>query len=82
MADIFYHSNSKNIKENCPSFNHNRRIYDRLVLEDKINQSPLLERILDMTFGEILYKFINDDNFTKKIDPNYNFKTFSEIFRK
>ncbi len=35
-----------------------------------------------MTFGEILYKFINDDNFTKKIDQNYNFKTFSEIFGK
>ena len=81
MADIFYHSNSKNIKENSPSLNHNRRIYDRLVLEDKINQSPLFARIFDMTFGEILYKFINDDNFTKKIDPNYNFKTFSEIFR-
>lgn len=82
MADIFYNSNPKNIKENSPSFNHNRRIYDRLVLEDKINESPLLARILDMTFGEILFKFINDDNFAKKIDRNYNFKTFSEIFRK
>ena len=82
MADIFYYSNPKNIKENSPSYNHNRKIYDRLVLEDKINQSPLLERIFGMTFGEVLYKFINDDNFTKRIDPNYNFKTFSEIFGK
>ena len=82
MADIFYHSNPKNIKENSPNFNKNRRIYDRLVLEDKINQSTLLARIFDMTFGEILYKFINDDNFTKKIDQNYNFKSFSEIFGK
>jgi hypothetical protein len=82
MADLFANSNSRNIKANSPNLNHNRRIYDRLVLEDKINQSPLLARILDMSFGEILYKFINDDNFTKKIDPNYNFRTFSEIYGK
>ena len=80
MADIFYHSNPRNIQANSPSLNKNRKIYDRLVLEDKLNQSPLLARIFDMTFGEVLYKFINDDNFTKRIDPNYNFKTFSEIF--
>ena len=35
-----------------------------------------------MTFAEILYKFINDDNFTKKINQNYNFKTFSKILEK
>lgn len=80
MADIFYHSNPRNIKANSRNYNHNRKIYDRLVLEDKLNQSPLLAIIFDMTFGEVLYKFINDDNFTKRIDPNYNFKTFSEIF--
>ena len=82
MADLFANSNSRNIKANSPNLNHNRRIYDRLVLEDKINQSPLLARILDMSFGEILYKFINDKKKKKKIDPNYNFRTFSEIYGK
>ena len=82
MVDLFINNNPRNIKHNSPNLNFNSRIYDRLMLDGKLNQSPLLMNIFDMTFGEILFKFINDDNFAKKIDPNYNFTTFSEIFGK
>ena len=82
MVDLFINNNPRNIKHNSPNLNFNSRIYDRLMLDGKLNQAPLLMNIFDMTFGEILFKFINDDNFAKKIDPNYNFTTFSEIFGK
>ena len=80
MVDLFVNNKKRNSSKNSPDTNHNRIIYDILAYENKINQSPLLSRIFDMTFGEVLYKFINDDNFANNIDPNYNFKTFSECF--
>jgi hypothetical protein len=58
----------------------NKGIYHKLVANGKLAQSPLLMRIFEMTFGQILFKFINDDNFAKKIDPNFSFTTFSDLF--
>ena len=58
----------------------NRRIYNDLVVRGKLAQSPLLTRIFEMTFGEVLFKFINDDNFAQQIDHNFSFTTFSDIF--
>ena len=58
----------------------NRRIYNDLVVKGKLAQSPLLTRIFEMTFGEVLFKFINDDNFAQQIDHNFSFTTFSDIF--
>lgn len=80
MLDLFVNNNPRNIKDNSPNRGHNRRIYERLVNDGKLDQSPLLTQIFGMTFGEVLFKFINDDNFVKQIDPNYNLKTLSDIY--
>lgn len=75
METMFIESNPKNSKTK----DYNKKIYDKLVANGKLEQSPVLNTILKMTNGEVLYKFINDDNFVKKINPNNNdFLTFKD----
>lgn len=82
MLDLFINNFSKrNSKSKDMEKKYkNKSIYNSLIANGKLAQSPLLTRIFEMTFGEILFKFINNDNFAKKIDPNFSFTTFSDVF--
>lgn len=79
MTTMFIESHPKNSKTK----DFNKKIYDKLVANGKLEKPSLLKTILNMTNGEILYKFINDDNFVKKIEPNNNdFLTFKDYMTK
>jgi hypothetical protein len=84
ISEILVNSYPRNLSKsnNFEKKYKNKIIYKKLIEDGKLSQSPLLSRILNMTFGEILFKFINDDNFVKNIDPNYNFPTISDLFDK
>ena len=60
--------------------NHNRIEYNKIKLDERFSDS-LLQTILNMTFGEVLLKFLNDDNFVKELDEtNNDFSTFTDNF--
>ena len=79
MKTMLIESNPKNTKTK----DFNKKIYDKLVSNGKLEQPSLLKTILNMTNGEILYKYINDDNFVKTTNPNNNdFLTFKDHIEK
>ena len=84
MSEILINSFPRNLSksDNFVKKYRNKMVYNKLIEDGKLAESPLLSRILNMTFGEILFRFTNDDNFVKKIDPNYNFPTLSDLFDK
>ena len=60
--------------------NHNRIEYNKIKLDERFSGSSL-QTILNMTFGEVLLKFLNDDNFVKELDEtNNDFSTFTDNF--
>ena len=84
MSEILINSFPRNLSksDNFVKKYRNKMVYNKLIEDGKLAESPLLSRILNKTFGEILFRFTNDDNFVKKIDPNYNFPTLSDLFDK
>lgn len=84
MSEILINSFPRNLSksDNFVKKYRNKMVYDKLIEDGKLAESLLLSRTLNMTFGEILFRFTNDDNFVKKIDPNYNFPTLSDLFDK
>ena len=84
MSEILINSFPRNLSksDNFVKKYRNKMVYNKLIEDGKLAESPLLSGILNKTFGEILFRFTNDDNFVKKIDPNYNFPTLSDLFDK
>jgi len=52
-----------NNKQKRGDRNHNRNEYNKIKASKKYDDAVLLKTILKMTFGEVLLKFLNDDNF-------------------
>ena len=70
-----------NNKQKRGDRNHNRNEYNKIKASKKYDDAVLLKTILKMTFGEVLLKFLNDDNFVKDLDPtNNDFTTFTDNF--
>ena len=72
------------LKNNIPkigSKEHDRKLYNEMKLDEKFEEAILLQNILKTSLGEVLIKFLEDDNFVKSLDPlNNDFSTFSDHF--
>ena len=56
-------------------------LYNKMKEDNQFQEAELLQKILNMTLGEVFIKFLEDDNFVKKEDPrNNDFSTFTDNF--
>ena len=78
MEEILINNELRNKR----SHGYNKNKYDKIVRDGLLEKSVLLKTILKMTYGEILLKFLNDDNFVEEIDhDNHDFSTYSFHFK-